>query len=393
MSTVDEKELISTARELGPLIREHAEEAERERRPSKAVMDALKDAGLQRMYTPRSLGGHEVDPVTYARVAEEIASHDSVAGWALQTGNHMAWWVSRLPDEGVEKIYANGPDALIAGAFHPPLPAAAADGGYHLSGQAPLASNIHDADWLNMSGMVMDGDQPRMQNGAPVILAVFFPADEAKIIDTWDALGMRGTDSNDLAAEEVFIPSSRTFAMAPEFELGKHYQGPLYKFPAMGAVMTIFTPVLLAMGRGALDEFRGLAMEKTPLGFNRTLRERPVVQAALARAEAMFRAARTYFYDSIAQAWERTKAGRTPTLEEKADLLLAGTHASNTAAKVTEMMHGLAGTSGIYTGSRLERHFRDAHTLRHHGLISANRFETAGQVQLGVAPEFPLVAL
>ena len=56
------------------------------------------------------------------------------------------------------------------------------------------------------------------------------------------------------------------------------------------------------------------------------------------------------------------------------------------------MMHRVAGTTGIYARNPLERHFRDAHTIRHHGFLSKNRFETAGQVYFGVQPEFALVA-
>ena len=89
----------------------------------------------------------------------------------------------------------------------------------------------------------------------------------------------------------------------------------------------------------------------------------------------------------------RAARGVTLTLDDKANLMLAGTHAADTVAKVTEMVHRLAGTSGIYETSRIERHFRDAHTLRHHGLVCPNRFETVGQVYLDVEPEFPFVHL
>ena len=34
----------------------------------------------------------------------------------------------------------------------------------------------------------------------------------------------------------------------------------------------------------------------------------------------------------------------------------------------------------------------EAQTLRQHGFLSENRFETAGQVYLGVEPEFPMMA-
>lgn len=384
-------DLLKTAEALGPVIRDHADEAERQRRPAAAVMKALTDAGLQRLYVPESLGGAEVDPVTYARVAEQIATFDSVAGWALQAGNHIAWWAARLPGEGADEIYRDGPDALIAGAFHPPQKAVEVDGGYRITGRAPLASNIRDADWLFLSGIVMDGDRPRTVGGAPEMLQLILPAREAEVIETWHALGMRGTDSNDVAVDGVFVPQARTFALTPEFEPGPHYRGPLYRLPGMGAIMTIFTPVLLAIARGAIDEFRTLALSKTPMGFNRTLRERPTVQATLAQAEAMWRSARVMFYDTLGEVWQRTRAGEAACLEDKADLMLAGTHAADTVAKITETMHRLAGTSGIYETSRIERHFRDAHTLRHHGLVSPNRFETVGQVYLDVEPEFPFV--
>jgi alkylation response protein AidB-like acyl-CoA dehydrogenase len=106
----------------------------------------------------------------------------------------------------------------------------------------------------------------------------------------------------------------------------------------------------------------------------------------------MLRAARLLFYDTLDTAWARTVAGERSTLEQKADLLLAGAYAATTAARVTDMMHRVAGTSGIYTKSPLERHFRDAQTLRHHGFLSENRFEAVGQVYLGVPPEFAMVA-
>jgi alkylation response protein AidB-like acyl-CoA dehydrogenase len=105
----------------------------------------------------------------------------------------------------------------------------------------------------------------------------------------------------------------------------------------------------------------------------------------------MLRAARLLFYDTLAGVWSIVLTGESVTLEQKADLVLAGTHAASTAATVAGMMHQLAGTTGIYERSPLERHFRDANTLRHHGFMSENRFETVGQVYLGVPPEFPLI--
>lgn len=384
--------LVSAARALAPLLRRHAPEAELNRRVSPAVLAALKEAGLFRMLLPRSLGGLEVDPVTCSRVVEEVAAADSAAAWALQAGNTSAWWSARFPREGVEELYGADPDTLQAAAFHPPQRAVEVPGGFRITGRGPLASTIHDAKWLFLSAIVMDGDRPRMVDNRPVMIALVIGAREARVEDTWHSLGMRGTDSNDVVMDDVFVPASRTFPLMPVFEPNRYFTGPLYRFPGMATVILLIAPVPLAVARGAVDEFKELASRKTALGFTGALRERTPVQATLAKAEGMLRAARLFYYDTLARVWDRVNGGESATLEEKADLVLAGTHAASTAATVVGMVHQLAGTTGVYERSPLERCFRDANTLRHHGFMSENRFEVVGQVYLGVPPEFPMIA-
>jgi alkylation response protein AidB-like acyl-CoA dehydrogenase len=143
-----DNELLAAASKLGPLIAEQSAAGERERRVPQVVIKALKDAGLVRMMTPKSLGGLETDPVTCARVVEEVSRFDSATGWTLQAANSGDFYCARLPDAGAQAIYANGPDTVIALAIHPPMEAIPVDGGYRVSGQNPLGSNISDADWF-----------------------------------------------------------------------------------------------------------------------------------------------------------------------------------------------------------------------------------------------------
>jgi alkylation response protein AidB-like acyl-CoA dehydrogenase len=387
----DREQILGKARGLAPLIREHADQAEQRRRPAPEVVAGLRQAGLFRLLLPRSLGGLELDPATCALVVEEIAGFDSAAGWALQAGNEGAWWAARLPTEGTEEVYRGDPSTIVSAAFHPPQRAVETAGGYRVTGRAPLASNIHDAGWLFVTALVTDGDHPRLVNGIPTILGLMLRAGEVKVVDTWYSLGMRGTDSNDVVMDSVFVPKARVFPLTPEFEPGGHHRGPLYRVPGISAGGFLIAPVPLAVARNAIGEVKALAQKKTAFGFARPLRDRPAVQTAVARAEALLRSARLLFYDTLERAWAQAVRGERFTLEQKADLLLAGVHAAATAGKVTDLMHRIAGTTGIYTSSPLERHFRDAQTLRHHGFLSENRFEAVGQVYLGVEPEFPMV--
>ena len=384
--------LIEAARRIAPVIREHSEEAERERRLSPPVLAALHEAGLLRMCTPRSLGGLEVDPLTRALVIEEISGYDTAAGWTLANPLDWAYLCARLPDEGAEEIYGRGANVVIAAQFGRPMQAAPTQGGYRITRRAPFVSNCYDANWIATSAVIA-GDRTRPDDqGEPELVMVYLPRENCQIIDTWHVMGMRGTGSNDVAVNDVFVPTVRTFPIVPEFTPGSHYRGPLYRFSLIGIVASNLPPLVVAVARRAIDEVSALAQGKVPVARSTPLRERASAQAKLARAEAALRAGRVLLYDTLSEAWQATVAGDALSLRQKADVLLAMTHAVSSAVEAVELVYSVAGTSGIYTRSPLERCFRDIHVLRHHAFGAETRYETVGQVYLGLPPDFPMVA-
>jgi alkylation response protein AidB-like acyl-CoA dehydrogenase len=392
MQTHADTTLLEAARRLAPVIREHSDEAERERRLSPPVLAALHDAGLLRMCTPRSLGGLEVDPLTRALVIEEISGHDTAAGWTLANPLDWAYLCARLPDAGAEEIYSCGANVVIAAQFGRPMQATPAPGGYRITGRAPFVSNCHDAHWIATTATVMAGDPSRAEDkGEPEVVMAYLPRASCHVIDTWYVMGMRGTGSHDVAVTDVFVPTTRTFPLVPEFTPGSHYQGSLYRFPLVGIVASNLPPLLLAVARRAIAEVSALAQGKVPVAASTVLRERASAQARLAQAEAILRAGRVFLYDTLSETWEAAVAGETLSLRHKADVLLAMTHAVQSAVQAVELMYRVAGTSGVYTRSPLERYFRDIQVLRHHAFGAETRYETVGQVYLGLPPDFPVL--
>jgi alkylation response protein AidB-like acyl-CoA dehydrogenase len=384
-----DEQLLAAAREIGPLIRKHADEAEQERRLSKPVLEALRETGLLKMATPKSLGGLESDPITRALVVEEVGRHDSAAGWTLENPVDWAFFCSRLPDEGAEEIYANGGGAVIAAQFGRPLGAATENGGYRVSGRAPFVSNCHDADWISCTAVVDADSHP---DGEPEMRMVYFPADKCQIIDTWYTMGMRGTGSNDIEVKDVFVPKARTFPMQPEYEPGSHYRGPLYRMPIVGAAGTGIPTPMLGVARRALDEVTEIALKKNPVTATGLLKERSSAQIQLGQAEAILRSGRLLLLETVGEAWQRCLSGEPHSLEQKADLLLGSTHAMASAVQAVDLAVRIAGTTSIKTSSPLERCFRDIQTMRHHVFASEARYGTCGQVYLGVEPDFGVVA-
>lgn len=382
--SIDET-LLEKARELGPIIRQHADEAERRRRLSRPVVDALVEARMFQLFLPRSLGGLETDPITTARVIEELSTFDSVAGWAIMLNSNQ-FFACRLPTEGIEEIYGSGEaQNFAAAAFNPPMTATVVDGGYLLNGRGPLASAVEEASWLLVVGAVIEGHQVKEA------FAAYTRQSEIEIIDTWHSLGMRGTGSHDVILKDVFVPKSRTWPMQAEFTPNTHCQGALYRFPGIGEIGVAIAPILLGIARVAIPVLVGLGKRKTPFVSAVPLRDRGTAQSKLGQALAAYNSGSVYFYHTISDAWEKTKSNHIFTAEDRASLHLASIHACQSSVRAVEMVFQACGTTGVYARSPLERCFRDIQTLRHQGFMSENRYETVGQVYFGLAPDLPLV--
>jgi alkylation response protein AidB-like acyl-CoA dehydrogenase len=180
--------------------------------------------------------------------------------------------------------------------------------------------------------------------------------------------------------------------MTPEFNPGSHYQGPLYRLPLVGVAATGIPTPMLGVARRAVDTVRELALNKTPVTSSGLLKERSLAQVQLGKAEAVLRSGRLLLLYTVNEAWQRCLEGQPHSLEQKADLLLAGSHAMSGAVQAVELACSIAGTTAFRVTSPLERCFRDVQTMRHHVFTNEARYGTFGQVCLGVDPDFPVVA-
>ena len=384
--------LLDAVHEIGPVLRAHAMDAELERHQPEAVAEVLRSHGLNRMWRPRALGGLEVEPIMAFQVLEEVSRLDSATGWNLLLSTGIDSLGAWFDDEGAKEIYSQ-PEATFAGSFFPPRRAVTVDGGYRVTGQTPFASGAHQARWFLGLAHIHDGGTPRLaEDGVPVTLMTMCPADKATILDTWRTLGMRGTGSHDVVMTDVFVPSRNTALLAPYDKPGSAYEGPLYKltvWPQIAAQGVIS----LGIARAAIDDLLELAGRKTPSYLATPLRNRVTVQAAIGEAEATAGAARAYLYEALGEVWEKALEGHMIDMPGKMKLQLAGTHAVMAGARVVDLIHAAAGTSGVRDEYRFQRHFRDAHTITQHAYTSAARYESGGQYFLGAPIEWPFYGL
>jgi alkylation response protein AidB-like acyl-CoA dehydrogenase len=325
-------------------------------------------------------------------VIERISAIDSAAGWNLQiTGIAGPTTAALLPDEGAREIFSD-PNAVIAGGFNPPGAAVAVDGGYKLSGRWPFVSGCQHATWFADPALLMENGEPQMTPEGPVMLVFYYRASEGEIIETWNPLGMRGTGSQDIAANDVFVPASRA-APFTSTETGPAFSGPLYK---LGIYPVILGNAVVPLGiaRAAIDEAVELTKSKIPAFMQAKPVDRGVVHMHLARAEAELNAARTYFYTALEDAWKSALEGERPSREQRLHMQLSASQAAEAAASAVDHVHAALGSSGVREEQhRFARHFRDVHTITQHALCSATRFESMGQVMLGLQTDWILFDL
>ena len=373
---------------IAPLLTSSIEQDEQNGRVSESIMAVLREAGLSKLFLPASLGGFEIDPITVAKLVERVAHYNAAAAWSVMVSNTSNWISKFLRAEVAEEIYNPSQKTFCAGSFAAPVMATKTEGGYLIKGQVPLCSNVHQARWITLLSIVMQDGQPLMNNGMPEMRAVFLKSGDCRILETWQSLGMKATDSNDVAVENAFVPQNYSFILSPHSEVNKHYKSALYRFPLAGILSCcLIVPVALAIATNAIEELK-LLTGKVPSGSAATLKEKAGFQRKLGIAEGLVSSARAYLHQSLSDCWNKVQSGEEASLQDKANLLLAASHVNMSCTNAVDLVYSASGTTGVYKRNNISRHFTDMQVVRQHGFANENRFETAAQLILGLQPDF-----
>jgi len=360
--------------DLAAELARRAEANERERRLPRDLVDRLIEAGAFRLCVPHVLGGLEVDVATFAERIEAVAAADGAAGWCVMIGATSGLAAAYLPELAARAIFGDA-RMVAGGVFAPRGKAVAAEGGWRVSGRWAFASGCRHSDWL-MGGAAVAGP-----DGKPEVRLFLLPASTWTIHDTWHTAGLCGTGSDDIQVADTFVPAAQSFSLTS----GKPWSdGRLYAFPVFGLLAIGIAAVALGIGRGAIEDFHAIARTRAPSLGRRMLAERGQVQATLAEAMGILDGARAALHGAISGAWEAAAKGLPLSIEPRARLRLAATHATRAAADAVTRLHHAAGGGSIYLNSPLQRRFRDVHTATQHMMVGPATLELVGRVRLGL---------
>jgi alkylation response protein AidB-like acyl-CoA dehydrogenase len=363
------------------MIRSCADQIEADRELPRPLFEALADAGLFKLALPRSLGGAEIDLPTYVEVLEEIGKADASTGWIVNQCAIFATYAARMPRDVAHSIWIDTPRSIVANTPVATAQAVVVPGGYRVTGRQGFSTGCRHAPWLAARALVVENGQLRLEDGQPEQRYLFVPVAEAELLDTWHVRGMRGTGTYDFAVNDVFVPAERTVlqAGAPLLETG-----PFYQIPRSLLFASADAGIALGVARSSIAAFVELAGAKTPRLMQATLRDQPMVQAAVGHAEANLRSGRAFLTEAVREIWTEATSTGAVTQDRRAVLRLATTHAIRLAVQVVDTVYNVAGVTAIYEGNLMQRHFQDIHVISQHLQARLFHYELVGQHWLGL---------
>ncbi len=365
--------VLDGVRDLLPSIRERAGEAERLRVVPDANIKELEETGFFRLLQPRRFDGFESSPIDFYTAVRDIASACGSTGWVSSVVGVHPWQVALFADEAQQAVWGEDTNTRLSSSYAPTGKATVTDGGYTLTGKWSFSSGCDHCTWVLLGGLVFNA------TGDVVDFKTFMvPRTDYTILDVWNVVGLRGTGSNDILVEDVFVPEAFTLSMG---ETGQ-CRGPgqeqntsdLYKLPFHSIFTGTITTPIIGMAMGAYAEHVEMQQRRSRaayLGEKASLD--PFAAVRIARASSEIDAAWALLTNNIREEMDHVARGeRIPLglrLKVRRDQVIGSQRAIDAIDELFEASGGRALAEGTY----LQRAWRDAHAGRVHAANDPER--------------------
>src|SRR4051812_28883184 len=344
----------------------------------------LKDAGYLKMPIPAELGGLGMSLPEVCLEQRRLAMRAPAT--AVAVNMHLYWMgvaadLWRAGDHSMDFVLHDGAAGEVYAAGHaesgndlPVLMSTASavktDGGYAITGRKAFGSL--SPVWTRLGFHAMDTSDPN----APAIVHGFLPRDAAgyEIKQTWDALGMRGSGSEDTLMDGAFCPDKFVGRVLPAGAVD-YYVLSLFAWALLGLGNVYFGCALRAK-----DLAIGGAHRKTSLGLGRSMAYHPELQHSAAEMVMEVDSVLPQL-DRVAQDWA---SGVDHGGEWPSKIVAAKYHAVESAKRVCDIAMDMSGGSGMYRANELERLYRDVRGGGFHPANSALTHEIVGKTALGI---------
>jgi len=383
--------LIERIKALQPRIAAAAAEAERLRRPVDEIWNALRAAGYFYQFVPKVFGGLEVATDEFIDASLPIAEACPSTGWAASFCAEHNWFLSHFPQETQQALFGGAFPYVVAPVVSTPVGTAVpVDGGYRVSGRWKWGTGVMHADWIMASALVAGADGP------PLVLSALFPAEQATVIDTWHVSGMVGTGSNDIAIDDLFVPTARTVPLdllaKGRGPGSRGYTSPIYNMPMLPFLAMTAAISAIGAARSALNAYRARLEAHIRMGNASTQVDRPAAQIRLGRADVTVVGAeqilRQAGRDTVAAGALSGPAQLSRRIELRAQIAYAVSLCRDAVAHMAEA----AGSGAHMLDQPFQRAVRDLGVISSHVVFDVDTaYELRGRSLVGLPPNSALV--
>lgn len=356
--------LIQRARELAPVLRARAGEAEALRHMPDDLTKEVED--LVTALVPKRWGGQGLGLRALAEVARELAHGDASMAWTIAFLMDHSWMVCRMPWETQEELFADRNFVLAAAPLTPGGRAERVEGGFRVSGSFVYASCAWNSDWTFVNAPVAeDGEQ------VPRIFLV--PISDVTLNDDWRMSGMAATGSSSVTCHDTFVPTHRSMLWEDFISHDRHggvvHEESFFRYPVYASLPNMMTGIALGAAEAAVEIIRE-QFETSTASFGAVRRvELPLSRARWGEALQKVNLARLLWRDTIQRSIEGSEAGKQWTLEEIGQIELDHVTVVGLAQEAITILCRGMGSSLYQVGGPLQRYRRDIDVLASHALM------------------------
>lgn len=334
---------------LGPSGREA-------RRLDPRSIRALKEAGFIRSLLPKAQGGLEVTPQEFFAAQMAIAEQDMATAWAGGIIAVHAYQLALMDKRARDTVYAEGPDVCISSSYNPVgAKCEAVEGGVMLSGRWGWSSGTDHCTWCLLGG-VIPGEGYR----------TFLVSNSDYVVeDTWYAMGLEGTGSNDIVIETpVFVPDHMTHKQMDGFNCVNEQSNPMYSIPwAQFFIRVVSTPAIGAVKKAIrlfAETRAGASTDPTKDAAD------PDVLRRVAEASQLVEEAEALLFRNFDQMMDAVKAGREIPMIDRVKYRYQAGLVIERMIEAIDLLFNVAGGRSVYLGAEMQKLWHDVHIARAH---------------------------
>lgn len=357
------EELLKSAHEVGKLAELEAAQAEINATVSENVINLLKESKITRIMLPKEYGEPQVSLKQFADIVRTVSSYNISAGWLTYLYPLHNILPAYLEKNTRDEIVNQG--GLICDVFAAVGKAEKVDGGYIISGVWNFASGVLYSDWIGLGVAAEVDDSDKREIVMPI-----FHKDQVEIVKNWDTFGLRGTGSNQVKVDNVFVPTNRIlrldhadkFSRPPEEDYDQDYL--FYNAPFYATFYLGFPAIALGGAERILKEFKKLTEQRVRLVDGVRESESPRSQRVLAEMSMQYHAADALMDKYINLLMESRHKPHDEFI--RGEFFAIRTSIIKTCAEIAVRALLTLGGGALYKGGAIELFIRDILSVATH---------------------------